>query len=225
MHDGTVGIGPASASLRRVRAADNRTLRGQRSAWLADADRRLQVIVEEHHAPLGQLAVERMASGSTLAAPHWRREAGPGRAVSCSTCWPSSTPHGCARYVVTAVRRDGTLRGPNLDLLREVCAATDRPVIASGGVSSLDDLAPSPAWSPTASRAPPSARRCTSARSRCPKRSPPLEEARSGPAQLRWLRSDPVTTEVSHGVTVRSKASGQRAEAASMTVAPRSANW
>ncbi len=48
--------------------------------------------------------------------------------------------HGCARYVVTDVRRDGTLRGPNLDLLREVCAATDRPVIASGGVSSLDDL-------------------------------------------------------------------------------------
>jgi 1-(5-phosphoribosyl)-5-[(5-phosphoribosylamino)methylideneamino] imidazole-4-carboxamide isomerase/N-(5'phosphoribosyl)anthranilate isomerase len=47
---------------------------------------------------------------------------------------------GCSRYVVTDVRRDGTLTGPNLDLLRDVCAATDRPVIASGGVSSLDDL-------------------------------------------------------------------------------------
>ena len=47
---------------------------------------------------------------------------------------------GCARYVVTDVAKDGTLQGPNLDLLREVCAATDRPVIASGGVSSLDDL-------------------------------------------------------------------------------------
>jgi 1-(5-phosphoribosyl)-5-[(5-phosphoribosylamino)methylideneamino] imidazole-4-carboxamide isomerase/N-(5'phosphoribosyl)anthranilate isomerase len=47
---------------------------------------------------------------------------------------------GCARYVLTDVRRDGTLTGPNLDLLRDVCAATDRPVIASGGVSSLDDL-------------------------------------------------------------------------------------
>jgi len=47
---------------------------------------------------------------------------------------------GCARYVVTDVRRDGTLTGPNLTLLREVCAATDRPVIASGGVSSLADL-------------------------------------------------------------------------------------
>jgi 1-(5-phosphoribosyl)-5-[(5-phosphoribosylamino)methylideneamino] imidazole-4-carboxamide isomerase/N-(5'phosphoribosyl)anthranilate isomerase len=47
---------------------------------------------------------------------------------------------GCARYVVTDVRRDGTLTGPNLDLLRSVCAATDRPVMASGGVSTLDDL-------------------------------------------------------------------------------------
>ncbi|MFB6888847.1 bifunctional 1-(5-phosphoribosyl)-5-((5-phosphoribosylamino)methylideneamino)imidazole-4-carboxamide isomerase/phosphoribosylanthranilate isomerase PriA [Kitasatospora sp. NPDC056327] len=47
---------------------------------------------------------------------------------------------GCARYVVTDVNRDGTLTGPNLQLLRDVCAATDRPVVASGGVSSLDDL-------------------------------------------------------------------------------------
>jgi phosphoribosylanthranilate isomerase len=42
--------------------------------------------------------------------------------------------------VVTDVTKDGTLRGPNLDLLREVCARTDKPVVASGGVSSLDDL-------------------------------------------------------------------------------------
>lgn len=47
---------------------------------------------------------------------------------------------GCARYVLTDVGRDGTLTGPNTNLLREVCAATDKPVIASGGVSSLDDL-------------------------------------------------------------------------------------
>jgi len=43
--------------------------------------------------------------------------------------------------VVTDVDKDGMLRGPNIDLLREVCSRTDRPVIASGGVSSLDDLA------------------------------------------------------------------------------------
>jgi phosphoribosyl isomerase A len=47
---------------------------------------------------------------------------------------------GCRCYVVTDVSRDGTLTGPNLDLLTQVCGLTDRPVIASGGVSSLDDL-------------------------------------------------------------------------------------
>jgi phosphoribosyl isomerase A len=47
---------------------------------------------------------------------------------------------GAARYVVTDVSKDGTLKGPNLDLLGEVAARTDAPVIASGGVSSLHDL-------------------------------------------------------------------------------------
>jgi phosphoribosylanthranilate isomerase len=47
---------------------------------------------------------------------------------------------GATRYVVTDVSKDGTLRGPNLELLRAVCARTDAPVIASGGVSSVDDL-------------------------------------------------------------------------------------
>ena len=48
---------------------------------------------------------------------------------------------GCARYVVTDVTKDGTLKGPNLELLREVCSATSKPVVASGGISSLDDIA------------------------------------------------------------------------------------
>ncbi|HEU5474537.1 MAG TPA: bifunctional 1-(5-phosphoribosyl)-5-((5-phosphoribosylamino)methylideneamino)imidazole-4-carboxamide isomerase/phosphoribosylanthranilate isomerase PriA [Actinophytocola sp.] len=47
---------------------------------------------------------------------------------------------GCARYVVTDVSRDGTLTGPNHTLLAAVCARTDAPVIASGGVSTVDDL-------------------------------------------------------------------------------------
>jgi len=47
---------------------------------------------------------------------------------------------GCARYVVTDVSRDGTLTGPNLALLNDVCAATEAPVVASGGVSTVDDL-------------------------------------------------------------------------------------
>jgi phosphoribosylformimino-5-aminoimidazole carboxamide ribonucleotide (ProFAR) isomerase len=48
---------------------------------------------------------------------------------------------GCARYVVTDVAKDGTLAGPNIELLTSVCAATSKPVIASGGISSLADIA------------------------------------------------------------------------------------
>ncbi len=47
---------------------------------------------------------------------------------------------GCARYVVTDVNKDGMLQGPNVELYRLVCAATERPVVASGGVSALADL-------------------------------------------------------------------------------------
>jgi phosphoribosylformimino-5-aminoimidazole carboxamide ribonucleotide (ProFAR) isomerase len=49
-------------------------------------------------------------------------------------------PEWCARYVVTDVNKDGMLQGPNLQLLRDVCEATDRPVVASGGVTTLDDI-------------------------------------------------------------------------------------
>ena len=48
---------------------------------------------------------------------------------------------GAARYVGTDVTKDGTLQGPNLDLLRQVMDRTRRPVVASGGISSLDDIA------------------------------------------------------------------------------------
>ena len=47
---------------------------------------------------------------------------------------------GCERYVVTDVTKDGMLQGPNLDLYRDLCARTAKPIVASGGVSSLDDL-------------------------------------------------------------------------------------
>ena len=77
--------------------------------------------------------------GTTLSARGWTEDGGELFEVLARL-----DADGCARYVVTDVRRDGTLTGPNLDLLREVCAATDRPVIASGGVSSLDDLRRSP---------------------------------------------------------------------------------
>jgi 1-(5-phosphoribosyl)-5-[(5-phosphoribosylamino)methylideneamino] imidazole-4-carboxamide isomerase/N-(5'phosphoribosyl)anthranilate isomerase len=73
--------------------------------------------------------------GTTLSGRGWTREGGDIYEVLARL-----DAEGCARYVVTDVTKDGTLRGPNLDLLREVCARTDRPVVASGGVSSLDDL-------------------------------------------------------------------------------------
>jgi phosphoribosyl isomerase A len=82
-----------------------------------------------------RIAVGLDVRGTTLAARGWTREGG-----ELFDVLARLDADGCARYVVTDVRRDGTLTGPNVDLLREVCAATDRPVIASGGVSSLDDL-------------------------------------------------------------------------------------
>jgi 1-(5-phosphoribosyl)-5-[(5-phosphoribosylamino)methylideneamino] imidazole-4-carboxamide isomerase/N-(5'phosphoribosyl)anthranilate isomerase len=81
------------------------------------------------------IAVGLDVRGTTLAARGWTQDGG--------DLWETLArldADGCARYVVTDVRKDGTLTGPNLELLREVCARTDRPVVASGGVSSLDDL-------------------------------------------------------------------------------------
>jgi len=82
-----------------------------------------------------RIAIGLDVRGSTLAARGWTSEGG--------DLWETLArldADGCARYVVTDVTKDGTLTGPNLDLLARVCAATDRPVIASGGVSSLADL-------------------------------------------------------------------------------------
>jgi len=82
-----------------------------------------------------RIAVGLDVRGTTLAARGWTEEGGELFEVLARL-----DADGCARYVVTDVRRDGTLTGPNLELLRQVCAATSRPVVASGGVSSLDDL-------------------------------------------------------------------------------------
>jgi phosphoribosylformimino-5-aminoimidazole carboxamide ribonucleotide (ProFAR) isomerase len=82
-----------------------------------------------------RLAVGLDVRGRTLSGRGWTREGG-----DLFEVLERLDRDGCSRYVVTDVNRDGTLTGPNLDLLRSVCAATDRPVIASGGVSSLDDL-------------------------------------------------------------------------------------
>jgi phosphoribosyl isomerase A len=82
-----------------------------------------------------RIAVGLDVRGTTLAARGWTSEGGELFEVLARL-----DADGCARYVVTDVRRDGTLTGPNLDLLRAVTRATSRPVVASGGVSSLDDL-------------------------------------------------------------------------------------
>nr|WP_203959218.1 bifunctional 1-(5-phosphoribosyl)-5-((5-phosphoribosylamino)methylideneamino)imidazole-4-carboxamide isomerase/phosphoribosylanthranilate isomerase PriA [Sphaerisporangium siamense] len=89
-------------------------------------------IIAEHG---DRVAVGLDVRGTTLAARGWTKEGG--------DLWEvldRLESDGCPRYVLTDVTKDGTLRGPNLDLLRQVCARTDKPVIASGGVSSLDDL-------------------------------------------------------------------------------------
>lgn len=74
--------------------------------------------------------------GTTLAARGWTKEGG--------DLWEvleRLEDAGCSRYVVTDVTKDGTLRGPNLELLREVTSRTPKPVVASGGVANLDDIA------------------------------------------------------------------------------------
>jgi phosphoribosylanthranilate isomerase len=82
-----------------------------------------------------RVAVGLDVRGTTLAARGWTKDGG--------DLWETLARlehDGCARYVVTDVTKDGTLRGPNVELLRQLCDATAKPVIASGGISSLTDL-------------------------------------------------------------------------------------
>lgn len=82
-----------------------------------------------------QIAVGLDVRGTTLAARGWTQEGGDLFEVLARL-----EDAGCARYVVTDVTKDGTLRGPNLELLKSVMQKTDKPVVASGGISSLDDI-------------------------------------------------------------------------------------
>ncbi len=82
------------------------------------------------------IAVGLDVRGTTLAARGWTKEGG-----DLWTVLARLEDAGCARYVVTDVTKDGTLKGPNLELLAEVMTRTPKPVIASGGVASLDDIA------------------------------------------------------------------------------------
>ncbi|MBB4931007.1 phosphoribosylanthranilate isomerase [Lipingzhangella halophila] len=89
-------------------------------------------IIAEHG---DRIAIGLDVRGDTLAARGWTRDGG-----DLLETLDRLDAEGCARYVVTDVNKDGTLKGPNLDLLRTVCGRTNSPVVASGGVSSLDDL-------------------------------------------------------------------------------------
>ncbi|MEI6844022.1 MAG: bifunctional 1-(5-phosphoribosyl)-5-((5-phosphoribosylamino)methylideneamino)imidazole-4-carboxamide isomerase/phosphoribosylanthranilate isomerase PriA [Actinomycetes bacterium] len=82
-----------------------------------------------------RIAVGLDVRGRTLAARGWTKEGG-----DLYETLSRLDRDGCARYVLTDVTRDGTLTGPNVELLKEVCAATSKPVVASGGISSLDDI-------------------------------------------------------------------------------------
>lgn len=83
-----------------------------------------------------QIAVGLDVRGETLAARGWTQDGG--------NLWEVLSrleDAGCARYVVTDVTRDGMLTGPNVQLLSDIAAKTGKPVVASGGIASLDDIA------------------------------------------------------------------------------------
>jgi 1-(5-phosphoribosyl)-5-[(5-phosphoribosylamino)methylideneamino] imidazole-4-carboxamide isomerase/N-(5'phosphoribosyl)anthranilate isomerase len=83
-----------------------------------------------------KIAIGLDVRGSRLAARGWTREGG-----DLHETLDRLDAAGCARYVVTDVASDGMLSGPNTTLLRDVCSRTDAPVVASGGISSLTDIA------------------------------------------------------------------------------------
>src|SRR6478609_9736316 len=89
-------------------------------------------IIAEHG---DRIAIGLDVRGTTLAARGWTKDGG-----DLYETLARLDAEGCARYVVTDVNKDGMLQGPNLQLLQDVCAVTDRPVIASGGVTTLADI-------------------------------------------------------------------------------------
>ena len=102
------------------------------TAALENPDWTAKVIAEHGD----RIAVGLDVRGHVLAARGWTKEGG-----DLFETIERLERDGCSRYVVTDVTKDGTLQGPNLELLKEVCAATNKPVVASGGISSLADIA------------------------------------------------------------------------------------
>jgi 1-(5-phosphoribosyl)-5-[(5-phosphoribosylamino)methylideneamino] imidazole-4-carboxamide isomerase/N-(5'phosphoribosyl)anthranilate isomerase len=118
-------------SLRRALATGCRRV-NLGTAALEDPEWTAKVIAEFGD----RIAVGLDVRGHVLAARGWTKEGG-----DLFETIERLERDGCARYVVTDVTKDGTLKGPNIELLKEVCAVTHKPVIASGGISSLQDIA------------------------------------------------------------------------------------
>ena len=97
----------------------------EQPAWCAEVIRRYG----------DRIAVGLDVRGSRLAARGWTREGG-----DLMETLDRLNRAGCARFVVTDVNSDGMLTGPNTALLRQVCEATDKPVVASGGIGTLTDV-------------------------------------------------------------------------------------
>ena len=97
----------------------------ENSDWTAE-------VIAKHGA---KIAVGLDVRGHTLATRGWTESGG-----DLFEMITKLDEAGCSRYIVTDVSKDGTLAGPNLELLREVCAATKTPIVASGGISTLQDL-------------------------------------------------------------------------------------
>jgi len=102
------------------------------TAALEDPDWTVKVIQQYGD----RIAVGLDVRGTTLAARGWTKEGG-----ELFETIQRLDRDGCSRYIVTDVAKDGMLTGPNLELLKSVCAATNAPIVASGGVSSLTDIA------------------------------------------------------------------------------------
>jgi len=127
--------------------------RGSNAELLAQVVGKLDVKVEMSGGIRDDASLERALSTgcarvnigtAAMENPEWVRQViathGDKIAIGLDEALTRLDSEGCARYVITDVLKDGMLRGPNLDLYRDVCSRTDAPVVASGGVSSLDDL-------------------------------------------------------------------------------------
>ncbi len=101
------------------------------TAALEDPDWVAEVIAQHRD----RIAVGLDVRGTRLSARGWTTDGG-----ELADALDRLEAAGCSRYVVTDIDKDGMMRGPNLHLLRRVCARTDKPVVASGGVASLADL-------------------------------------------------------------------------------------